>query len=92
MTDLKGEWLQTKLEARLWWCEDNVCDCHQPQIDRIKPNMEAGYPWIRRENVWRGTYTWGGEDMDKLRAELLEAANAHGISVDLDGYGVLVVS
>lgn len=32
------------------------CDCIQPRIERITPNREAGYPWIRREVVWEGTF------------------------------------
>jgi len=77
------------LEARMWWCQDEVCDCHQPQIDRVTANPDDSR-FVRREAVWRGSFKSDG-DMEGLRDELLAAANEHGISVDQDGYGVLTL-
>ena len=43
----RNDWLYPHLEARLWWCEDEECDCTQPQIDRITPNTEMFAQLIR---------------------------------------------
>lgn len=83
----RKDWLRTKLVARLWWCGDEVCDCYQPMIERMRPNLAAGYPWITRERVWEGTFDSGGEHLDRLRAELRQAAVIHGITVNDKDYG-----
>jgi predicted DNA-binding protein (UPF0278 family) len=83
-------WASTRLEAIIWWCGDDECDCTQPQIDRVTPNLSEGYPWIRRETVWRGTFH-SKPDADQAlaqRAELAVAAAERGITLDADGYGV----
>lgn len=49
-------WLETKLQAYIWWCEDEVCDCHQPVIEEISPNHKARYPYIIRKRLWEGTF------------------------------------
>lgn len=89
MSDL-AEWARTLLVAGMWSCEDEDCDCTQPQIDRITPNREAGYPWIRREAVWRGTFRSQADLDERLaqRAELAAAAAERGITLDEDGHGV----
>lgn len=85
------EWAQPILEARLWWCEDELCDCYQPQIDRITPNREAGYPWIRREAIWRGTFhsSPDAKEFAQMKRELKEMMAAMHIPVmrDTECYG-----
>jgi hypothetical protein len=76
-------WKQTKVIGRIWWCGDESCDCTQALIERITPNLNAGLPWIRRENLWSGRfYTDSGEKpwedeglpspQDDLKSHLVE--------------------
>lgn len=76
----RKRWAATRLEARLWWCGDDVCCCYQPQIDLLTPNLGAGYPWIRREEVWRGTFISDPsfEELVGLEKELAEAGEKFG--------------
>lgn len=85
----REEWEKPYLEARLWWCEDEVCDCTQPQIDLCEPNWEAGYPWIKRKTVWEGTFHSEAdrEESENQRAELIKKAAEMGIPLDEDLYG-----
>lgn len=64
-----------------------MCDCHEPQIDKIEPNIEAGYPWIKRQPVWRGTFEGEGQGIQGMLAELAAAAQENGIALDEDHYG-----
>lgn len=85
--DKRQMWLQVRLQARIWWCGDEACDCTEPMIERIKPNLEAGYPWIHRETVWEGeflTETWiyGPQEREQLQYAPLRAACAQfGVAV-----------
>jgi hypothetical protein len=81
-------WETPRLQARIWDCDDD-CDCHQAQIDRVTPNREAGYPWIRRERIWQGTYAsfdggvWPeGMSYEQLEVELRQGCEANGIPWD----------
>lgn len=78
MTD-RERWEHPKIVGEMWSCEDDYCDCHQPQIDRITPNREAGFPWIKRERLWTGTFKTDGE-MDGLWEELKAACAEHGLT------------
>lgn len=73
-------WEAERIEGLIWWCGDYECDCIQPQILRISPNREAGYPWVRRETLWEGTFVSiggtgypDGVDYETLQAELRAA-------------------
>lgn len=79
-TSMDENWSVPRYSAELWWCGDEVCDCSQPQIDLITPNLTVGPPWIRRTNIWRGTFKSGGET-EGLREELEEACRRFGIKV-----------
>lgn len=85
---LRDEWRKTRLEAQIWGCGDEICDCHQAQIERIRPNFKAGFPWVLREVVWRGTFACGGEEVWRMREELHEAARGLGIMLDEFDYGI----
>jgi hypothetical protein len=63
-------WASTRFVAIAWWCGDEVCDCTQAQIDKVTPNVTAGYPWIARERVWEGEFFSDGEPgaREELRA------------------------
>ena len=60
--------------ASIWWCGDDVCDCYQPQIETIEPNIIAGPPWLKRERIWHGEFVSGpcGDDIRRLRKELAD--------------------
>lgn len=84
------EWNETKLEARVWWCGDELCDCRQAEIDRITPNHRAGYPWIHREPVWRGTFYSDGEGVAETVEELRDECARRGIPI-ADGMSYALV-
>ena len=88
MNAQREQWLETYLEARLWYCEDEECDCHQPQIDRVMPNHEAGYPFIQRQRLFSGTFYSrpSGTEMAELKEQLAFEAKRLGIDLDMDGY------
>jgi hypothetical protein len=65
---------ETRLEARIWWCGDDECDCTQPVIERITPNLEAGHPWIRREVLWTGEFLTDTWEYDRAQREALQFA------------------
>ncbi len=87
-----ASWHETRLEARIWWCGDD--DCTQPVIERISPNLEAGYPWIRRETLWAGefltdTRKYGQAQREAMQfAQLREACQRLGVPVPEDLYDV----
>ena len=69
-----ASWHDTRLVARIWWCGDEECDCTQPVIERITPNLEAGYPWIRREALWSGEFLTDTWEYDQEQREALQFA------------------
>ena len=82
MTTLQ-EWESGYVVAYVWYCGDEECACYQPVIQQVSPNREAGYPWVRREALWSGTWVttagiWGewpdGVTYDSLVEELKQAA------------------
>ena len=64
--------LQPRVIARIWWCGDDYCDCTKPLIERITPNREAGYPWIRREALWSGKFITDTWQYDRAEREELQ--------------------
>ena len=76
-----NSWEKIRLVAEMWWCGDDVCNCYQPKIDRISPNREAGRPWIRRKEVWRGTFYSepSNDEFAEMEKELKEAKKKYGI-------------
>lgn len=80
-------WLDTRLEARIWWCGDEYCDCTKPVIERITPNLQAGHPWVHRETVWEGRFltdtgTYSLAAREELQyAPLREACQRLGVPV-----------
>jgi hypothetical protein len=89
--EARSAWATPRLEARMWFCEDEVCSCTQPQIDRITPNLESGYPWIKRERVWEGVFHSNADaaELAAQRAALHAAAAERGIALDRDDYGTV---
>ncbi len=87
------EWRATWLQVYIWWCGDEHCDCTQPVVERVTPNIEAWYPWIHRERLWEGTFMssngYGLEvDEQELRdRELDEAAAEYGIALNEQRFG-----
>ncbi len=82
MTEEERErWLAGRVTGYVWYCGDDVCDCTQPVIERLSPNMGAGFPWIHRDRLWEGTFCSGadGQETRDQNAELAEACARFGI-------------
>lgn len=74
------DWYVWKIQAYIWWCGDDVCDCTEPLIDVITPNEKAGYPWIERTTIWRGTFrSRDSERGGDPQEELIAACDRYGI-------------
>jgi len=74
-------WETPRLYAHIWWCGDEVCNCTQPEVEEIRPNREAGYPWVHRVALWKGTFCSDAEreERDLQRTEIEVAAMEYGI-------------
>jgi len=72
------------LVAEIWHCNDEVCDCYQPQITKITPHNPPRPPWIQREQLWAGTFHSqpGTEEWDEMTRELEDAAARAGITLE----------
>ncbi len=77
---MKREHGKVYLRAELWYCGDDHCDCHQPQIEVMGPNPFNPQHWNFLE-LWRGTFISGptGDEMAGLALELTEACTLFGI-------------
>ena len=66
--------------AYIWWCGDDWCDCTQPVVENVQPNLKGGIPGVvTRERVWSGTFhsAASAEESKKQRHELEIAAKEH---------------
>lgn len=77
----REDWQKTWLVAGIWWCGDEVCDCTQPIVERVTPNTDAGYPWVRRERIWEGQFCSEATDGETIGQwkELREAMQKYQI-------------
>ncbi len=75
-------WEAPRMEAYMWWCGSDHCDCQQPRIDYITPDRRGGFPRVNRQNVWSGTYDCDGEEMDLQFIELEQTAGRFGIQLN----------
>jgi hypothetical protein len=85
-------WKATYLEAFVWTYNDD-CYCYQPMIEKITPNFKAGYPFVNRDVVWRGTFKTDPSppEITFLKRQFQREAFKHGISVDEPNwYGKIV--
>lgn len=73
-------WSETRTVGHMWWCGDEECDCTQPKVERLTPNLVAGYPWIHREVLWRGTFCTGAtpQEREAQEQELAAALERYG--------------
>ena len=84
----RADWRKTWVVASVWYCGDEYCNCTQPQIEIVRPNLKASYPWIQRERIWEGTFRTDGEgSQDEWRCELEPAAAEYGITLDENLFG-----
>ena len=76
-----NHWRSEHVYAEMWWCGDEVCDCHQGQIIRNTPNFDSGWPWVHRDVLWRGKFVSEPtpEEMDEMVAELAAECVRRGI-------------
>ena len=82
-------WYAGWVEAYIWHCGDETCDCTQAKIDRVTPNLAAGYPWVVRNRLWKGEFLSEADTEEKATQEaaLRGAATEHGIDLNGDLYG-----
>lgn len=91
MVDVKRPtWEDTYLVGYIWWCGDEQCDCTQPVIERVSPNLRAGRLWIHRESVWQGSFHSQVEPAESVqqRRELWEAVATMDEPVWTEPYGI----
>ena len=62
------------IQAHIWHCGDDTCDCYQPRIDHLVPihHPSLGRPGYRIETLWEGSFISGPtlDEMKMLRREL----------------------
>jgi hypothetical protein len=80
----RAHWLTPRLEARVWHCDDEVCDCWQPVIERVTPG--EAFPWIKRERLWEGSFISQPEahESKQMIEDLRKAAADYGIELHGD--------
>ena len=86
---LREEWQSEWLVAHTWWCGDEECDCTQPLIERVAPNLSFGYPLTRRERLWEGDFVSEADPQERAAQEsqLMAAAESYGIKLNDRGWG-----
>lgn len=78
---------EPRIVARMWWCEDEVCDCTQPIIERSAPNP-ADPRFYVHQRLWEGEFMSGGAvEQDEGRWEarnqaFIAKAAEFGITLD----------
>jgi len=77
-------WAETKVLGQIWHCGDEECDCSQAVIERISPNTDAGYPWIRRERLWEGKFY--SDSWEKSWIENMEPAPEDDLADHLEEF------
>lgn len=86
-----ARWLAGLVRARLWYCGDDHCDCTEPIIERVTPNLRLGYPAVHREALWVGRFLTDTGDYTEAEREELQygpwrrACADFGVAVP-DGY------
>lgn len=77
------------LVARLWWCEDEVCDCTQYIIERVSQNP-LDRRFFHRSRLWEGEFVsegagWADEGQQERRRQAYRVAAAEfGIELNED--------
>lgn len=83
LCDRTGQVRTEKLEAYIWHCGDDTCDCNQAVI--VKGIRFLGRnAHVSEERVWEGTFFSEptADDWVTIRRELVGAAVIYGITVD----------
>ena len=81
----REQWETGYVAAYIWGCGDD-CNCIEPRIDRIEPNHQMGFPFIRRTVLWVGTFhadAWYDSAYEEAVAELAEAKKDYPEAVDV---------
>lgn len=63
---------EQKTEIVMWWCEDDICDCTQPQINRWTRQSVGSW---KCETLWEGTFRSEADATERAEQEL-ELSNA----------------
>lgn len=83
----RKRWARDRIEALIWYCGDDECDCTVPAIERIQPNYRVGYPWVTRTRLWEGaflspTYEYTIEEREQLQyGPLREQCQRMGVAI-----------
>lgn len=82
-------WRRPRFQAYLWHCGDDECDCYHPVVDLVEPSQKAGYPWIKRTEIWRGSHFSRPDsaELEQMKVELEAKALEMGIVLDEDHWG-----
>ena len=76
-----------RIDAEIWWCGDETCDCTVAQIIRVTPLPGWPLRGATREVLWRGEFVTctyeldAGEFEARLTAPLREACARLGVPV-----------
>lgn len=73
-----------RLQAYVWWCQDEVCDCNQPVVELVQRHPTLGGTACKTTRLWEGKYI-SEPDADEWleqRAELTFAASRFHIKLD----------
>ena len=64
--------------AEMWYCGDDICNCHQPQINKYTMRENGFY---KMERLWEGTFHSDPDldEMESMKLELEEAKKRFGI-------------
>jgi hypothetical protein len=70
-----------RIEAYVWYCGDDWCNCSEAVLEEITPNPRVGLPWIERRRLWEGEFRTDGEqgattDLNREAARLRRHHNA----------------
>ncbi len=75
---------RVQLWARLWWCQDEICNCYQPKIEMVKPRQVAHLKTYDRKPLWQGTFCSDPtpQEFQDMVVELQTKAKEYGITLD----------
>lgn len=73
-----------KIEAYIWWCGDEECDCNQSVIEEVSKKRVRGLFVHPRKRLWEGTFISqpSAQEMDQLNLELKEECEKRKITID----------
>lgn len=73
-----------RLHAEWWWCEDEVCNCHQPRIVMRSIHRYGTPGWKPPLIVDKGPFRSGPEadDWNEMVAWMVDACKKYGLEFE----------